>query len=45
MCMEHHLPIIVFDVAEPDAVFHALRGDRIGTLVSSHPEGEAAQQD
>jgi uridylate kinase len=40
MCMEHQLPIIVFDVAEPDAVFHALRGDRIGTLVSSDPEGE-----
>ncbi len=38
--MEHQLPIIVFDVAEPDAVFHALRGDRIGTLVSSEPEGE-----
>lgn len=42
MCMEHHLPIVVFDVAARDAVFHALRGDRIGTLVSSHPEGEPA---
>lgn len=44
MCMEHHLPIVVFDVAAPDAVFHALRGDRIGTLVSSQPEGEPAAQ-
>jgi len=35
MCMEHHLPIVVFDVAAPDAVFHALRGDRIGTIVAS----------
>ena len=35
MCMEHHLPIVVFDVAAPDAVFRALRGDRIGTVVSS----------
>ena len=41
MCMEHNLPITVFDVAAPDAVFHALRGDRIGTVVSSSPEGEA----
>jgi uridylate kinase len=42
MCMEHMLPIIVFDVAAPDAVFHALRGDRIGTIVSSSPEADAA---
>ncbi len=41
MCMEHQLPITVFDVAAPDAVFRALRGDRIGTVVSSSPEGEA----
>ncbi|HMO52919.1 MAG TPA: hypothetical protein PJ994_00285, partial [Tepidiformaceae bacterium] len=38
MCMEHDLPIIVFDVAGVDSVYHALRGDRIGTVVSSHPE-------
>jgi len=43
MCMEHHLPIIVFDVAGRDAVFHALRGDTIGTVVSANPEGEAAK--
>ena len=42
MCMEHHLPILVFDVAAPDAVLHALRGDRIGTVVSSNPEADAA---
>ena len=41
MCMEHHLPIVVFDVAAPDAVFHALRGDRIGTVVSTLPEADA----
>jgi hypothetical protein len=40
--MEHHLPILVFDVAAPDAVYHALRGDRIGTVVSSGPEAHAA---
>ncbi|MBK6319714.1 MAG: UMP kinase [Dehalococcoidia bacterium] len=42
MCMEHHLPILVFDVAAPDAVFHALRGDRIGTIVTASPEASAA---
>jgi uridylate kinase len=42
MCMEHHLPILVFDVAGPDAVLRALRGDRIGTVVSSSPEARAA---
>ncbi len=42
MCMEHHLAIVVFDVAGPDAVLHALRGDRIGTVVSSNPEADAA---
>jgi uridylate kinase len=42
MCMEHHLPIVVFDVAEPDAVLRALRGDKIGTVVSSSPEADAA---
>jgi len=43
MCMEHHLPITVFDVADPDAVFRALRGDRIGTIVSSSPESTAGE--
>jgi uridylate kinase len=45
MCMEHHLPIVVFDVAAPDAVFHALRGDRIGTIVASSPEANATGGD
>ena len=34
--------ILVFDVAAPDAVFHALRGDRIGTIVTASPEASAA---
>ncbi|WP_322817786.1 UMP kinase [Tepidiforma sp.] len=41
MCMEHHMPIVVFDVAAPDAVYRALRGDTIGTLVSASPEPAA----
>lgn len=42
MCMENNLPIIVFDVAAPDAVYRALQGDHVGTEVSSlaEPAGE-----
>ncbi len=40
MCMENHLPIIVFDVGAPDAIYRALRGEHVGTVVSSQPEAE-----
>lgn len=40
MCMENHLPIIVFDVATPDGIYHALRGEHVGTLIASRPEAE-----
>ncbi|MEX2245851.1 MAG: UMP kinase [Dehalococcoidia bacterium] len=33
MCMEHSLPIVVFDVASPDGIVRAARGERIGTRV------------
>jgi uridylate kinase len=36
MCMENNLPIVVFDVAAPDAVYRALLGDHVGTEISSH---------
>lgn len=35
LCMEHELPIVVFDVRAPDGIARALRGERIGTLVSA----------
>jgi uridylate kinase len=35
LCMENKLPIIVFDVEEPDGIERAARGEPIGTLVSS----------
>ena len=38
MCMENQLPIIVFDVATPDAIYRALHGDHVGTEVSSLPD-------
>ncbi len=38
MCMENQLPIIVFDVATPDAIYRALHGDHVGTEISSLPD-------
>ena len=38
LCMENHLPIVVFDVGAPDAVYNALMGDNVGTVVSARPE-------
>jgi uridylate kinase len=35
LCMENHLPIVVFDVRAPDGVYRALRGEEIGTVVSA----------
>jgi uridylate kinase len=40
LCMENQLPIIVFDVNAPDAIYHALRGDAVGTVVSAHPDAD-----
>ena len=42
LCMENDLPIIVFDVRRPDGIYHALRGDHVGTIVSSQTEAEGA---
>jgi len=35
LCMEHDLPIIVFDLAGEDSIVRAVRGERIGTYVGS----------
>jgi len=35
LCMEHQLPIIVFNLLEDGNIARVLRGERIGTLVSS----------
>lgn len=42
LCMENHLPIIVFDVRAPDGIYRALKGDHVGTVVSSSPSGKPA---
>jgi uridylate kinase len=41
MCMENQLPIIVFDVGSPDAIYRALLGDHVGTVIDSVTETEA----
>ncbi|OAI39167.1 UMP kinase [bacterium SCGC AG-212-C10] len=40
LCMENHLPIVVFDVHADDSIYRALMGDHVGTIVSSHPDAE-----
>jgi uridylate kinase len=37
-CMDNQLPIIVFDVSEPENITRALVGEPIGTLVSSRED-------
>jgi uridylate kinase len=34
LCKENQLPIIVLNLEEPGAIASAIRGDRVGTLVS-----------
>lgn len=33
MCREHHLPVIVLDLNQPDAMVRAVRGEAVGTVV------------
>jgi uridylate kinase len=35
LCQENKLPIIVFDIQEPNGIERAIRGDAIGTLIYS----------
>jgi uridylate kinase len=42
LCMDHRLPILVFDMTDPTNIVRAVRGDRIGTIVSSGDEAGSA---
>lgn len=33
LCMDHKLPILVFDMTDPGTIVRAVQGDRIGTIV------------
>ena len=39
-CMEHSLPIRVFDLFERDGLMRVLRGEPLGTLIDAHPLAE-----
>jgi uridylate kinase len=39
LCLENDLPIVVFDLNEPDNITRVARGDRVGTLISVKPGG------
>ena len=34
LCMDNHLPIVVVDLWQPDALEHAIRGEPVGTIIS-----------
>jgi uridylate kinase len=42
LCMEHDLPIVVFDLSAPDSIVRAVRGEKIGTLIGSQESVLAA---
>jgi len=43
LCMDNRLPIYVFNMSVPENIRRVLRGDRVGTIVSTHLEvGEGA---
>jgi uridylate kinase len=41
LCMDNGLPIVVFDLMEEGNVVRAVRGERIGTLISRHGDADA----
>ncbi len=42
LCMENDLPIVVFDLNEPDNITRVARGEPVGTLISAHTGGVTA---
>jgi uridylate kinase len=41
LCMENDLPIIVFDLNQPDNIRRVALGEPVGTLISAEPDGGA----
>jgi uridylate kinase len=39
LCMDNHIPILIFNLQEPHGVRKAIMGDKIGTLVRNPPHG------
>ena len=44
LCMDNDLPIYVFNMADERNIDRIVRGERVGTLVSSHPASDPAQK-
>jgi uridylate kinase len=42
LCMENDLPIVVFDLNEPDNITRVARGEPVGTLISAQNGGVTA---
>jgi uridylate kinase len=38
LCMDNRMPIIIFDMNDPDSIRRAIVGEEVGTLVSEKPE-------
>jgi uridylate kinase len=45
LCMDNDLPIYVFNMADEGNVDRIVRGERVGTLVSSQPTGSSADRE
>jgi uridylate kinase len=41
LCLENDLPIVVFDLNEPDNITRVARGEPVGTLISAQRGGDA----
>jgi uridylate kinase len=39
LCMDNGLPIVVFSMSVPENIRRVLRGERVGTIVTSEPKG------
>ncbi len=37
LAMEHNMPVVVLDTMKPDNIVRAIRGEKIGTLISAAP--------
>jgi uridylate kinase len=45
LCMDNDLPIYVFNMADEGNVDRIVRGERVGTLVSSQPTGSSVERE
>ena len=45
LCMENHLPMIVFGMEDEGSIARALQGEKIGTLVHAGPDGSSEQEE